>query len=79
MATLRVGVSGWRSSLSGSSTHFTADSGTQAVSLFSMPATSSTSTRKSGSSKSSSRALPDIISSSKKRMLTCAIGAVPKP
>src|SRR5207248_22642 len=73
MATLRVGVSGSWGSERGISTHFTADSGTQAVSLFSMPPTSSTSTRKSGSSKSSSRASPAMVSSSKKRMFTSAI------
>src|SRR5438270_977929 len=72
IATLRVGVSA--SSLSRcSSTHFTAVSGIHAVSLFSRPPASSTSTRKSGSSKSRSRATPSTVSSSKKRTTIRAI------
>src|SRR5713101_8231740 len=48
-------------------------SGIQAVSLFSSPPASSTSTRKSGSSKSRSRATPSRVSSSKKRTTTLAM------
>src|SRR5690348_7541277 len=73
MATLRVGVSAARFLSSSSSTHLTADSGIQAVSLFSRPALLSTSTRKSGSSKSRSRATPSRVSSSKNRTVTFAI------
>src|ERR1700687_3312566 len=73
MATFLVGVSEARSLSRGSSTHLTAVSGIQAVSLFSRPPASSTSTRKSGSSKSRSRAAPSRVSSSKKRMTTLPI------
>src|ERR1700687_2276601 len=73
MATFLVGVSEARSLSRGSSTHLTAVSGIQAVSLFSRPPASSTSTRKSGSSKSRSRATPSRVSSSKKRMTPLAI------
>src|ERR1700687_1257733 len=73
MATFLVGVSEARSLSRGSSTHLTAVSGIQAVSLFSRPPASSTSTRKSGSSKSRSRATPSRVSSSKKRTTTLAM------
>src|SRR5581483_3445121 len=73
MATLRVGVSGSRDSPAGSSIHLTADIGTHAISLLESPEGSSTSTRKSGSSKSRSRAVPSIVSSSKKRTLMRAM------
>src|ERR1700681_1394313 len=73
MATLRVGVSEASSWSRGSSTHLTAVRGIQAVSLFSRPPASSTSTRKSGSSKSRSRATPSRVSSSKKRTTTLAM------
>src|ERR1700694_5575947 len=72
MATFRVGVSEASSWSRGSSTHFTAVSGIQAVSSFSRPPASSTSTRKSGSSKSRSRATPSSVSSSKQRTTTLA-------
>src|ERR1035437_755193 len=72
IATFRVGVSDARSGSRGSSTHFTAVSGIHAVSLLSRPPASSTSTRKSGSSKSRSRATPSRVSSSKNRTTTLA-------
>ena len=77
MATLRVGVSLASSRSIGISTHLTAVIGIQAVSLFSSPASSFTSTRKSGSSKSRSRADPSSVSSSKNRTITLAIFLLP--